>query len=125
MSKTFTVALIAMTIRRDAMTITPVTVPPYEGTVLRKIFGKENVTGDEQVGTVEIDADIEHERLSAKYGHEVVADVYGDDEGERLAELVEKSAIKDKPLTKAQQAAADKAAKEAADAEAAAAGAGK
>lgn len=93
MSKTLIIPLIAITIRRDAMTITPVTVPPYECMVLRNIFGKENVTGDEQVGTVEIAPEVEYERLSAKYGPEVVAKVYGEDEGARLEELVEKAAI--------------------------------
>lgn len=93
MSKTLTIPLIGITIRRDAMTITPVTVPPYEAIVLRSIFGKENITGGEQIGTVEIAPEVEYERLSAKYGPEVVAKVYGEDEGARLVELVEKAAI--------------------------------
>lgn len=114
MSK-FTVPLIAVTIRRDANTITPITVPPYETIVLRSLFGKENVTGDEVVGQIEVEAESEYERIGAKYGSEIAAKVYGDDEGARLTELVEKSAIKEKTLTKAEKAAAD----------AAAAGAGK
>lgn len=112
------IPLISVTIRRDANTITPVTVPPYEMTVLRKLFGKENVTEGDEVGVISIDAEGEFERLSAKYGPEVVTSVYGDDEGARLNELVEKTAVKEakeKPLTKAQQAAADKAAAEAAN----------
>jgi hypothetical protein len=114
MSKT-TVPLIAVTIRRDANTITPITVPPYETIVLRSLFGKENVTGDEVVGQIEVEAESEYERIGAKYGSDIAAKVYGDDEGARLTELVEKSAIKEKSLTKAEKAAAD----------AAAAGAGK
>lgn len=98
MSKT-TVPLLSVTIRRDANTITPVTVPPHELILLRQMFGKENVQEGEQVATAEIDADTEHERLSAKYGHEKVAKVYGDDDGARLAELVEKVAIKDEAET--------------------------
>jgi len=43
MSKEITVPLLAVTIRRDAHTITPTTVPPYELTLLRQMFGKENV----------------------------------------------------------------------------------
>ena len=50
-----TVPLIQVTIRRDANTITPVTVPPYELTILRNMFGKENVTEGEQVGTFEVE----------------------------------------------------------------------
>lgn len=95
------VPLIQVTIRRDANTITPVTVPPYEMTILRNMFGKENVTEGEVVGEIEVNAAGEHERLSAKYGFEKVAKVYGDDDGERLTELVEKAVgAKAKPATK-------------------------
>lgn len=92
------VPLIEVTIRRDANTITPVTVAPYELTMLRNMFGKENVTEGDVVGQVEVDAQGEHERLAAKYGHEKVTKVYGDDEGERLSELVEKAAVKAKAV---------------------------
>ena len=67
MSKT-NVPLLNVTIRRDANTITPVTVPPYELSLLRQMFGKENVTEGDQAGVIEVDASTEHERLSAKYG---------------------------------------------------------
>lgn len=93
MSKT-NVPLLNVTIRRDANTITPVTVPPYELSLLRQMFGKENVTEGDQAGVIEVDASTEHERLSAKYGAAKVSKVYGDDEGERLKELVEKAAVK-------------------------------
>lgn len=95
------VPLIQVTIRRDANTITPVTVPPYEMTILRNMFGKENVTEGEVVGEIEVNPAGEHERLSAKYGFEKVAKVYGDDDGERLTEQVEKAASgKSKPASK-------------------------
>lgn len=95
------VPLIQVTIRRDANTITPVTVPPHEMTILRNMFGKENVTEGEVVGEIEVNPAGEHERLSAKYGFEKVAKVYGDDDGERLTELVEKAVgAKAKPATK-------------------------
>ncbi len=100
-----TVPLIQVTIRRDANTITPVSVPPYELTILRNMFGKENVTEGEEVGTFEVEANGEHERLSAKYGQGKVVKVYGDDDGERLAELVEKAAVKVKAPAKAEKAA--------------------
>jgi hypothetical protein len=104
MSKTL-VPLLSVTVRRDANTITPVTVPPHELTILRSIFGKENVQEGERVGEVELVSSEEHGRLSAKYGAQRVAKIYGDDEGERLTELVEKAAVK------AQKATADKAPK--------------
>lgn len=93
MSKT-QVPLMHVTIRRDANTITPVTVPPYELTMLRQMFGKENVTEGEQASVIEVESTNEYERLSAKYGQAKVAKVFGDDEGERLTELVEKAAVK-------------------------------
>lgn len=94
MSKEITVPLLAVTIRRDAHTITPTTVPPYELTLLRQMFGKENVQEGEQVDTIVVSGQGEHERLCAKYGADKIAKVYGDDEGERLGELVEKAAVK-------------------------------
>ena len=106
MSKT-TTPVIEVTIRRDANTITPTHVAPHELTLLRQMFGKENVQEGDTVGSIEIDADTEHERLSAKYGFEKVAKVYGDDNGERLRELVEKHAAKpEKPKKDAKAEAA-------------------
>ena len=140
MKSTLLVALLAITIRRDANTITTVTAPMHELPMLRNMHGKENVTvKDEPAGTVEVSPAGEYERLSAKYGAGKVAKVYGDDDGVRLAEMVEKNEVKEsakaekattaptstKKLTKAEQKAADEAAAaEAAEAEAAAAAAG-
>lgn len=109
MSKT-QVPLMHVTIRRDANTITPVTVPPYELTMLRQMFGKENVTEGEQASVIEVESTNEYERLSAKYGQAKVAKVFGDDEGERLTELVEKNAVK---APKAPAAKGDKSAEKA------------
>lgn len=89
------IPLVAVTVRRDAFTITPTTVPPYEVTMLRTLFGKENVVEQGDAGTREVDADAEHERLSNKYGADKVIRVFGDDEGARLVELIEKAAVKD------------------------------
>lgn len=85
------VPLIQVTIRRDANTITPITVPAYERTLLRNMFGAENVQGDDVIGTYEADPAGEYERLCAKYGTNKVIKVFGDDGGERLQELVEKA----------------------------------
>jgi hypothetical protein len=116
MSKTtVNVPLVHVTIRRDANTITPITVPPYELTMLRQMFGKENVTEGDDAGVIEVDSTTEYERLSAKYGAAKVSKVYGDDEGERLIELVEKHAVKAKAPAKTDaEKEADKAAKDAA-----------
>lgn len=114
MKNTILITLLAVTIRRDANTITPTTVPAHELPMLRNMHGKENVTqADEPAGTVEIDPSAEYERLSAKYGEGKVAKVYGDDDGLRLAEMVAKNelpAMAEKKLTKAEQKAADAAA---------------
>jgi len=92
MSDKIEVPVVEVMVRRDANTITAVAVPPYELTMLRQMFGKENVTGDTVVGRIEVVAEQEAERLSAKYGPGKVIKVYGDDGGERLRELVEKAA---------------------------------
>lgn len=138
MKTTLLVALLAVTIRRDANTITTIHAPAHELAVLRNMHGKENVTAkDEPVGTVEVSPAGEYERLSAKYGAGKVAKVYGDDDGLRLSEMVEKNEVKasakaekaaaptvpPKKLTKAEQKAADEAAAAEAEAEAAAAAA--
>jgi len=94
------IPMVEVMIRRDANTITPVAVPPYELTMLRQMFGKENVVGDKVVGYIDIDPSAEFERLSAKYGTQKVIKVYGDDGGERLAEQVEKAAVKAQKATK-------------------------
>ena len=101
MSKTVLVPILEVTIRRDAHTITTTTIPAYEMTLQRQMFGKENVTEGAVVGELEADPAGEHERLCAKYGADKIAKVYGDDEGERLAELVEKAATNAKPTKSA------------------------
>lgn len=109
------IPLVAVTVRRDAFTITPTTVPPYEVTMLRTLFGKENVVEQGDAGTREVDADAEHERLSNKYGADKVIRVFGDDEGARLAELIEKAAVKDGEAATSARARKAKAAAEATD----------
>lgn len=106
MSK-FNVPMVEVMIRRDANTITPVAVPPYELTMLRQMFGKENVVGDKVVGQIEVDPASEFERLSAKYSAQKVIKVYGDDGGERLAEQVEKAVVKAQKAPKAADKAAE------------------
>lgn len=118
------VELHSVTVRRDAQTITPITVPDYEIAVLRNLFGKENITVGDVLRTIEIEPEGEYERLCAKYGFEIIAKIFGEDDGLRLTELVLKSEVAipevaaqeegaEKPLTKAEKAAAAKAEKEA------------
>lgn len=114
MKSTILVALLAVSIRRDANTITTIHAPAHELNILRNMHGKENVVAaDEPAGTVEVTPAGEYERLSAKYGQGKVAKVYGDDDGLRLSEMVAKNEVKAEPvkkLTKAEQKAADEAA---------------
>lgn len=109
------VELHSVTVRRDAQTITPVTVPEYEIPVLKNLFGKENITVNEVLRTIEIEPEGEYERLCAKYGFEVIAKIFGEDDGLRLTELVQKSEVEvpvegqEKPLTKKEKAALEQA----------------
>ena len=75
--------------RRDAFTTIHVYVPPYETNILRNLFGRENVTVFEKVNKTTITPEHEYDRLCAKYGHEVVAKVFGEDDGDRLMEIVQ------------------------------------
>ncbi|MNU87060.1 hypothetical protein D3C71_768370 [compost metagenome] len=85
--------VIHATIRRDAHTITPVTVFPHEIAILQTIFGQENVQNKDGklldpknlsesdiAGEVQV-SDNEFERLQAKYGANedgpLVEQVYG------------------------------------------------
>ena len=76
-------------VRRDAFTTIHVHVPPYEANILRNLFGRENVTVFERPSKTTITPEQEYDRLCAKYGHEVVAKVFGEDDGDRLMEIVE------------------------------------
>jgi hypothetical protein len=87
------IPLVLATIRRDANTITTVAVPPYELAVLRQMFGKEHVTPGGFDGEITVDAAEEYKRLCSKYGREKIVRVYGDDDGERLLEVVERANI--------------------------------
>jgi hypothetical protein len=75
-------------VRRDAFTTIHVHVPPYETNILRNLFGRENVTVFERPNQTTITPEQEYDRLCAKYGHEVVAKVFGEDDGDRLMEIV-------------------------------------
>jgi hypothetical protein len=76
-------------VRRDAFTTIHVHVPPYETNILRNLFGRENVTVFERPNKTSITPEQEYDRLCSKYGHEVVAKVFGEDDGDRLMEIVE------------------------------------
>jgi hypothetical protein len=100
-----TIDLVRVTIRRDANTITTVDVPPYELSVIKQMFGKEHVTvmDGAQAGAVELDPDEEFKRLCSKYGKEKTTRVFGDDDGERLAEVVARAGVP-KPAESAERA---------------------
>ena len=79
--------LYAIRIRRDAHTITPVTVPEYELPLLQELFGVENVQNADKKRVDEAGigspagsfkaSDDEYGRFCAKYGVELVEQVYG------------------------------------------------
>ena len=85
----FQIKEVEAVVRRDAFTTIHVHVPPYETNILRNLFGRENVTVFERANKTTITPEQEYDRLCAKYGHEVVAKVFGEDDGDRLMEIVE------------------------------------
>ena len=85
----FQIKEVEAVVRRDAFTTIHVHVPPYETNILRNLFGRENVTVFERPSKTTITPEQEYDRLCAKYGHEVVAKVFGEDDGERLMEIVQ------------------------------------
>jgi len=85
----FQIKEVEAVVRRDAFTTIHVHVPPYETNILRNLFGRENVTVFERPNKTTITPEQEYDRLCAKYGHEVVAKVFGEDDGDRLMEIVE------------------------------------
>lgn len=84
----FQIREVEAVVRRDAFTTIHVHVPPYETNILRNLFGRENVTVFERISKTLITPSHEYDRLCAKYGHEVVAKVFGEDDGDRLMEIV-------------------------------------
>ena len=85
----FQIKEVEAVVRRDAFTTIHVHVPPYETNILRNLFGRENVTVFKRPSKTTITPEQEYDRLCAKYGHEVVAKVFGEDDGDRLMEIVE------------------------------------
>ena len=85
----FQIREVEAVVRRDAFTTIHVHVPPYETNILRNLFGRENVTVFERTSKTTITPSQEYDRLCAKYGHEVVAKVFGEDDGDRLMEIVD------------------------------------
>ena len=85
----FQIKEVEAVVRRDAFTTIHVHVPPYETNILRNLFGREKVTVFERPSKTTITPEQEYDRLCAKYGHEVVAKVFGEDDGDRLMEIVE------------------------------------
>lgn len=85
----FQIKEVEAVVRRDAFTTIHVYVPPYETNILRNLFGRENVTVFERPSKTTITPEQEYDRLCAKYGHEVVARVFGEDDGDRLMEIVQ------------------------------------
>jgi hypothetical protein len=93
--KTF--PLIAVGVRRDAMTILPVGVPAHELRILHAVHGRDNVYPSEDVaGSVELDPEAEGARLRSKYGDRAVMAAYGDDCDEAILQAISSDAAKPK-----------------------------
>ena len=104
------VALYSILVRRDAHTTTPVTVPEYELPLLQEIFGIENVhnadgkrVDEKGLGPAvgQFNPSNEYERFRAKYGVELVEQVFGKSK-EKLTKQV--NAAKQKTKAKAPEA---------------------
>lgn len=102
----FQIKEVEAVVRRDAFTTIHVHVPPYETNILRNLFGRENVTVFERTSKTTITPSHEYDRLCAKYGHEVVAKVFGEDDGDRLMEIVD-GLMAEKPEASANTEAAE------------------
>jgi hypothetical protein len=76
--------LLKVSIRRDAFTTTPVTVPEHELKMVRAVFGKDNVTVGAAAGERDFEPDAEYERLTQKYGPEKTVAIYGEAENSKL-----------------------------------------
>jgi hypothetical protein len=106
----FQIREVEAVMRRDAFTTIHVHVPPYETNILRNLFGRENVTVFERPSKTTITPSHEYDRLCAKYGHEVVAKVFGEDDGDRLMEIVDSlMAEKSEAATNSEAPESDKA----------------
>lgn len=73
------IAMCAIVITRDAMTILPTAVPAHEVEIAKAVFGEDNVevVGPVDGQSVELDISLEHERLVQKYGPDAVQAAYG------------------------------------------------
>ena len=73
------IALVTVSIWRDAMTNLSVTIPTHEVEVAKSIFGEDNVhVTAEQAGVVELDPAAEGERLKDKYGEAAIVKMFGE-----------------------------------------------
>ena len=100
-------------IRRDAHTITPVTVPDYEVPLIQELFGTENVQNADKVRADEAGigspigsfkaSDDEYVRFCVKYGVELVEMVYGKKGSKALEKAMGET--KAKPSAKGKPAA--------------------
>jgi hypothetical protein len=104
------VRVFSVMVRRDAQTITPVTVPEYEIAVLQTIFGEESILNadsklikeaglGEPVGELPLGED-EHVRLARKYGagedgKTFVEKVFGTKAGKGLDRAVAECVVKE------------------------------
>ncbi len=73
------IAMVAITVTRDPMTILPREVPAHEVPIAQAVFGEDNVEvhGPVEGQSVELEIDNEPDRLIQKYGQGAVEAAYG------------------------------------------------
>lgn len=105
MSKTL-VNAVSLMVRRDAMTNLPVSVPAYEGDILRLLHGEENVVErDDKAQPVEIEAATEADRLDQKYGKGSMSALLGPGFKSKVARMVQEATVREaKPKAAKQDA---------------------
>lgn len=71
------VPLMNVSVHRDITTTIPVSVPAHEIPILEAIHGRDNVFPGAEQGETALDSSTEYDRLTRKFGEEVVREAYG------------------------------------------------
>lgn len=94
------IAMCAIVITRDPMTILPREVPAHEVPIAQAVFGEDNVevVGNVPGQSVELDTSLEPERLVSKYGQGAVEAAYGVNYKSAIDKACKEHAVEDAPL---------------------------
>ena len=94
MSEKLKAPRIAVSVRRDASTITTTEIAAHELPLIRVIHGGENVTVAGDRGEMELEPEQEYDRLCGRYSPDAVEQVFGKAEVFDLAEKLQAAAEK-------------------------------